>query len=98
MMRRNSTRRLVHALSSGSIRSEEIAATDIAPSRAFSRDRSRGISRAEFRAEASDMADGLEIGARCGWEQLHAAESWPAGTVKSIADELRPRRGDAALP
>src|SRR5260370_9101620 len=37
MMRRNKTSRRVHALSSGSIRSDEIAATDMALSRDCSR-------------------------------------------------------------
>src|SRR6266581_4552511 len=53
MMRRNSTRRRVHALPSGSIRSEEIAATDIALSLALSL-----VSRDWSRAEVSDMRIG----------------------------------------
>jgi hypothetical protein len=38
MMRRKNTSRRVHALSSDSVRSEEIAATDMALSRGWSRD------------------------------------------------------------
>jgi hypothetical protein len=52
MMRRNSTSRRVQALSSGSIRSDDIAATDIALSLALSRPWSR--------AEVSDMEADLE--------------------------------------
>src|SRR5437879_821384 len=51
MMRRNRTSRRVHALSSGSIRSDEIAATDMALSRDWSR------------AEVSDIGWYLGIGA-----------------------------------
>src|SRR5882724_9413255 len=85
MTRRNSTSRRVHTLSSGSMRSDDIAPAEIALS---PRDWSR--------ADASDMegvlgsAPEVEPGIRADRleECPHGPTSWPARAVKSIADEV----------
>src|SRR5712691_4316023 len=89
MMRRNSTNRRVHTLSSGSIRSDDIAPAEIALS-------PRAWSRAEASDMASDLASdlgcdpGSDLGIGADWleEGPHGPTSWPARAVKSIADEI----------
>ena len=85
MMRRNSTSRRVQTLSSDSIRSDEIAATDIALSRGSGR-----AMRVVRHADAAHLGiEAMLLGC------THGRMSWPVGAAKSIADEARSRRGDA---
>src|SRR3981081_4375254 len=88
MMRRNSTSRRVHALSSGSIRSDEIAATDMALSRDWSR------------AELSDIRLYLGIGAHVGVlgpeRGAHRRSLGPPGRQNQLL--LRQIRGAVTLP
>src|SRR5438034_420999 len=85
MTRRNSTSRRVHTLSSGSIRSDDIAPAEIALS-------PRDWSRADASDMANDLASdpGSDLGIRAdGLEEgPHGPTSWPARAVKSIADEI----------
>jgi signal transduction histidine kinase len=67
-MRRKNTSRRVHALSSDSIRSDEIATTDMALSRDWSRD---GVS--DMRIAVHDLRD-----------TPSSPDSWPLGAAKSI--------------
>src|SRR3954447_19643348 len=83
MMRRNSTRRRVHTFSSGSIRSDDIAAIDIASLPLSPPDRAPTHQTWQLTSES---------GLNAGWNGLMApnaliALSWPAGTAKSIAHE-----------
>src|SRR5450756_2473557 len=89
MMRRNSTSRRVHTLSSDSIRSDEIAATDMALSRDGSRDWVSDILgfKQGFRHIEYQICRGLLMArewARTGLAGPASADSWPLGAAKSI--------------
>src|SRR3984893_16166912 len=93
MMRRNSTSRRVHALSSVSIRSDEIAATDMALSRIWSRD---GVS--DIRMAACDRKKRLHQGThdpsarqnQSGLKQVKAAVTKALQSARTGTGQIQP--------